>query len=151
MSPNATATPLFSPFEHKSLRLRNRFCMAPMTREMSPGGTPTDEVVAYYERRARHGVGLLITEGTTIDHAVATGFPDAPRFHGEAPLAMWKQVADAVHEAGGAIIPQLWHVGMARRPGTPVRYASYWSSRPSAPERSRLTWPRTWAPRRSYV
>jgi len=109
---------LFSAFEHKSLKLTNRFCMAPMTREMSPGGVVTDEVVAYYRRRARHGVGLVITEGTTVDHPVASLNPAVPRFHGADALAGWKRVVDAVHDEGGSIIPQLWHVGMARRPGT---------------------------------
>lgn len=109
---------LFSPFEHRSLELANRFVMAPMTRTRSPGGVPTDEVVAYYRRRAEHGVGLIVTEGTTVDHPVATLHPDVPRFHGEDALAGWKKVVDAVHAAGGRIIPQLWHVGTARRPGT---------------------------------
>ena len=110
---------LFKPFEHKTLKLRNRIVMAPMTRTQSPGGIPTDAVVAYYERRAKHGVGLILTEGTTVDHPVATYHPDVPQFHGEAALAMWKKVADAVHAAGGSIFPQLWHVGTARKPGTP--------------------------------
>jgi 2,4-dienoyl-CoA reductase-like NADH-dependent reductase (Old Yellow Enzyme family) len=110
---------LFTPFTCSSLSLANRFVMAPMTRTRSPGGVPTDEVVAYYRRRAEHGVGLLVTEGTTIDHPVATLHPDVPRFHGEAPLAGWKKVVDAVHAAGGRIVPQLWHVGSTRRPGTP--------------------------------
>lgn len=109
---------LFRPFEHKSLKLRNRVCMAPMTREKSPGGVPGDDVVAYYERRAKHQVGLIVTEGTTVDHPVASLSPDVPTFHGEAALAAWQKVVHAVHAAGGAIIPQLWHVGMARRPGT---------------------------------
>jgi 2,4-dienoyl-CoA reductase-like NADH-dependent reductase (Old Yellow Enzyme family) len=110
--------PLFSPFQLGSLELANRFVMAPMTRSRSPEGQPDDLVVAYYRRRAEHGVGLIITEGTTIDHPVATGDPNVPRFHGPA-LAVWKQVADAVHAAGGRIWPQLWHVGTARRPATP--------------------------------
>jgi len=106
------------PFEFASLRLRNRFVMAPMTRTMSPGGVPTDDVVAYYRRRAEHGVGLIITEGTTVDHDVASLHPDVPRFHGEDALAGWRTVVDAVHAAGGSIIPQIWHVGTARKPGT---------------------------------
>lgn len=110
---------LFDPFPFGAIQLRNRFCMAPMTRGMSPGGVVTDEVVAYYRRRARHRVGLIITEGTTIDHPVATQDPNVPRFHGETALAGWRQVVEAVHAEGGAIVPQLWHVGMARRPDTP--------------------------------
>jgi 2,4-dienoyl-CoA reductase-like NADH-dependent reductase (Old Yellow Enzyme family) len=110
--------PLFTPFRMGPLEIANRFVMAPMTRSQSPSGEPTDEVVAYYQRRAQHGVGLILTEGTTVDHSVATGDPSVPRFHGDVPLAVWKRVADAVHAAGGHIFPQLWHVGTARRPGT---------------------------------
>jgi 2,4-dienoyl-CoA reductase-like NADH-dependent reductase (Old Yellow Enzyme family) len=110
---------LFSPFQCASLRLTNRFVMAPMTRTRSPGGVPTDEVVAYYRRRAEHGVGLIVTEGTTVDHKVASYHPAVPQFHGEEALAGWRRVVDAVHAAGGRIIPQLWHVGSTRRPGTP--------------------------------
>jgi 2,4-dienoyl-CoA reductase-like NADH-dependent reductase (Old Yellow Enzyme family) len=113
-----TAAALFTPFKLGSLTLPNRWVMAPMTRSQSPDGAPTDEVVAYYRRRAEHGVGLIITEGTTIDHPVATQDPRVPRFHDEAPLAAWKRVVDAVHAAGGLIFPQLWHVGSARRKGT---------------------------------
>ena len=93
--------------------------MAPMTRTQSPDGVPTEEVVAYYRRRAEHGVGLIITEGTTIDHPVATQHPSVPCFHGADALSGWKRVVDAVHGAGGRIFPQLWHVGSARRMGTP--------------------------------
>lgn len=109
---------LFTPFTCGSLRLANRFVMAPMTRTRSPGGVLTDEVVAYYRRRAEHGVGLIVTEGTTVDHRVATYHPDVPRFHGAEALAGWARVVKAVHDAGGSIVPQLWHVGTARRPGT---------------------------------
>jgi 2,4-dienoyl-CoA reductase-like NADH-dependent reductase (Old Yellow Enzyme family) len=109
---------LYTPFRFRSLELANRFVMAPMTRSQSPSGEPTDDVVAYYRRRAEHGVGLIITEGTTVDHPVATADPNVPRFHGAASLTVWKRVADAVHSAGGHIFPQLWHVGTARRPGT---------------------------------
>jgi len=113
------AAALFRPLDIGTLQLRNRLVMAPMTRTRSPNGVPTDEVVAYYERRARHGVGLIITEGTTVDHPVANHHPDVPRFHGVEALSGWKRVVDAVHAAGGRIFPQLWHVGASRRPGTP--------------------------------
>jgi len=113
-----TSRGLLTPFVHGTLTLRNRFVMAPMTRTQSPGGIPTAEVVEYYRRRARHGVGLIVTEGTTVGHVVATYHPDVPRFHGEEALLAWKKVVVAVHAEGGAIIPQLWHVGTARRPGT---------------------------------
>src|SRR5690606_29219283 len=84
----------------------------------SPGGVPTAEVVEYYRRRAASGIGLIITEGTTVGHPAANGYAGVPRFYGEDALAGWKQVVDAVHAAGGKIAPQLWHVGNVRRLGT---------------------------------
>ena len=110
--------PMFEPFDIHNLTLRNRVAMAPMTRNFSPNGVPGENVVAYYRRRAEAGVGLVITEGTTVNHPGANGYPNVPAFHGNEALAGWKKVVDAVHEAGGAIFPQLWHVGSVRKEGT---------------------------------
>ncbi|MCG8317154.1 MAG: NADH:flavin oxidoreductase [Pseudomonadales bacterium] len=107
---------LFQPFQSEKLSLKNRILMAPMTRHFSPGFIPGDDVVAYYERRAKSEVGLIITEGTTINQQSANGYPGVPSFHGDA-LAGWKKVVDAVHSAGGKIAPQLWHCGTVRKPG----------------------------------
>ena len=107
--------PLLAPFSAAGLTLTNRFVMAPMTRWHSPGQVPGEEVAAYYARRAAGGVGLIVTEGTTIDHPVASYSERVPAFHGEA-LAGWRRVAEAVHAAGGKIVPQLWHVGAMRNP-----------------------------------
>ncbi|MBL4631913.1 MAG: NADH:flavin oxidoreductase [Paraglaciecola sp.] len=114
MSTNIDA--LFKPFSHNSLSLENRIVMAPMTREFSPAGVPTSEVAAYYQRRAQGGTGLIITEGTTINDPVATMSERIPQIHGEAALAGWQETVKAVHAVGGKIMPQLWHVGMARKP-----------------------------------
>ena len=108
---------LFRPVDLGKLSLKNRIAMAPMTRAFSPGNVPNDLVVAYYRRRAEGGVGLIITEGTFVDHKAASGYPNVPAFFGKDALAGWKKVVDAVHEAGGKIAPQLWHVGAIRRPG----------------------------------
>jgi 2,4-dienoyl-CoA reductase-like NADH-dependent reductase (Old Yellow Enzyme family) len=107
--------PLFRPFALSKLSLANRVVMAPMTRQMSPGGIPGPEVAAYYRRRAESGTGLIITEGTVVDDPVSTMSVDIPNFYGPA-LDGWLRVVDAVHEVGGKIMPQLWHVGMARNP-----------------------------------
>ena len=107
-------TTLFSDFKCKSLSLDNRIVMAPMTRQFSPNGIPTPDVAGYYKRRAEGGTGLIITEGTTVNDKVATMDANIPRFHGEQALAGWKKVVEEVHKAGGKIMPQLWHVGMAR-------------------------------------
>ena len=98
------------------LTLANRIVMAPMTRWKSPAGVPGADVAAYYRRRAENDCGLIITEGTTVDHPVASYSSLVPAFHGEA-LEGWKRVVDEVHGVGGRIMPQLWHVGVARRPG----------------------------------
>ena len=108
---------LFTPFEGGGLELDNRFVMAPMTRWMSPGQFPGPEVAAYYRRRAEHGVGLIITEGTNVDHPVASYSTRVPAFFGPA-LDGWKRVVDEVHQAGGKIVPQIWHVGAMRTPGS---------------------------------
>jgi 2,4-dienoyl-CoA reductase-like NADH-dependent reductase (Old Yellow Enzyme family) len=105
---------LFRPFTFKGLALPNRVVMSPMTRSQSPGGVATEEVAAYYRRRAEGGVGLIVTEGTGIARGASLNDPDVPRFHGEAELAAWGRVVEAVHGAGGHIAPQLWHVGAVR-------------------------------------
>jgi 2,4-dienoyl-CoA reductase-like NADH-dependent reductase (Old Yellow Enzyme family) len=115
-SANALA-PLFEPFEGGGLSLRNRIAMSPMTRWKSPGQIPGPDVAAYYRRRAENEVGLIITEGTTIDHPVSSYSERVPAFHGAA-LDGWRRVADQVHEAGAKIVPQLWHVGIMRDPRT---------------------------------
>jgi 2,4-dienoyl-CoA reductase-like NADH-dependent reductase (Old Yellow Enzyme family) len=114
---STSLSPLFQPIELGPLSLKNRIVMAPMTRTFSPGGIPNDLVVAYYERRAENEVGLIITEGTTVDHKAANGYPRVPAFHGTAALAGWKKVVDAVHAKGGKIAPQIWHVGSVRKEG----------------------------------
>jgi 2,4-dienoyl-CoA reductase-like NADH-dependent reductase (Old Yellow Enzyme family) len=109
-----TLDALFSPFSFKGLDLPNRIVMAPMTRAKSPGGVANAEVAAYYARRAAAQVGLIISEGTGVARPASTNDPDVPRFYGEAELAAWKSVIDAVHAAGGKMAPQLWHVGAVR-------------------------------------
>jgi 2,4-dienoyl-CoA reductase-like NADH-dependent reductase (Old Yellow Enzyme family) len=108
------ADALFQSFSYKSLHLKNRVVMAPMTRSMSPGGVATEDVAAYYARRGEGEVGLIISEGTGVDRPASLNDPSIPRFHGEAELAAWKRVIDAVHAKGGVMAPQLWHVGAVR-------------------------------------
>lgn len=111
------AAPLFTPFTLSGVELSNRFVMAPMTRSFSPDGVPGDDVVEYYRRRAAH-LGLIVTEGTFIDHPTAGSGSRIPHFYGEEALAGWRRVVDAVHGEGGRIFPQLWHKGLARREGS---------------------------------
>lgn len=106
---------LYQPVDLGKLTLPNRIAMAPMTRGFSPNGIPGADVAGYYKRRAENEVGLIITEGTLINHRAAAQGLGRPNFHGEAALEGWSQVVKSVHDAGGKIIPQLWHVGMARQ------------------------------------
>lgn len=107
----AGAPTLFSPFRLGSLDLPNRIVMAPMTRSFSPNGTPTAEVAEYYARRARAGVGLIISEGAYVGRPFSGDDPSAPHFFGDDALAGWRRVLAAVHAEGGRMAPQLWHVG----------------------------------------
>ncbi|MEL6472935.1 MAG: NADH:flavin oxidoreductase [Pseudomonadota bacterium] len=111
-------SPLFEPFSSRGMTIPNRIVMAPMTRSFSPGGVPGDEVAEYYARRAAADVGLIITEGTTVERGGASNDPNVPNFHNEKSLEGWKTVVGAVHAQNGKIAPQLWHVGMMRKPGT---------------------------------
>ncbi|RQH08321.1 NADH:flavin oxidoreductase [Paraburkholderia dinghuensis] len=115
---------LFEPFEFKSLKLKGRVVMSPMTRSFSPGGVPGSDVAAYYRRRAENGVGLILSEGTVIDRPASRNDQNIPLFHGDAALAGWQRVIDDVHAAGGAMGPQLWHVGSVKSPMTPWEPAS---------------------------
>ena len=118
VNPASTAA-LFTPLTIGNLTLPNRIVMAPMTRNFSPGGVPGPNVAAYYRRRAANGVGLITTEGTVVNHPASTDSATVPRFFGDDALAGWSEVLRAVHGVGGRIFPQLWHVGLTRKPGSP--------------------------------
>lgn len=119
---------LFRPFTIKGVTLANRIVMAPMTRGMAEGGVPGAAQAEYYRRRAAGGVGLILSEGTVIDRPASRNLPGIPFFHGEAALAGWKGVIDAVHGAGGKMGPQIWHTGATRagewEPEAPVESPS---------------------------
>jgi len=103
---------LFSPFSLKSLQLKNRIVMAPMTRSFSPNGVPGTDVAAYYRRRAEGQVGLILTEGTVVERPASSNDPNIPHFYGEQALAGWQHVVAEVHAGGGKVGPQLWHMGV---------------------------------------
>lgn len=111
---SARLAPLLQTLTVRGLTLANRFVMSPMTRQMSPGRVPGEDVAAYYRRRAERHVGLIVTEGVAIDDPAAVDMPKVPAMHGEAALAGWRHVVDEVHAAGGTIFPQLWHQGAMR-------------------------------------
>ncbi len=109
--PPSVLDPMLAPFRCKSLALANRFVMAPMSRYFAPDGMIGSDVVDYYRRRIEGGCGAVITEGVAIDRPGAVAADRVPQFHGSQSLAMWRTAVEACHAAGGALIPQLWHVG----------------------------------------
>lgn len=105
---------LFQPLTVRSLTVPNRFAMAPMTRQASPGGIPGGDVAEYYRRRAAGGVGLIITEGIRLPDPAA-GYPaSVPTLAGDEVLAGWARVVEGVHTEGATIAAQLWHQGVQR-------------------------------------
>ncbi len=99
---------LFDPTQAGELYLANRIVLAPLTRNRAPDAIPTPLMAEYYAQRA--SAGLLITEATAISHQ-AQGYSDVPGLYGTEQLDGWKCVTEAVHDAGGKIVVQLWHVG----------------------------------------
>jgi len=105
---------LLSPARLGSLDLPNRIVMAPMTRSMAgPGLVPTEATARYYARRAQ--AGLILTEATII-RPDGQGYPDTPGIFTPEQIEGWRTTTSAVHEAGGRIFLQLWHVGRISHP-----------------------------------
>ena len=112
MSDPKIYAPLFQPIEIGELKLPNRIVMAPMTRSSAgPEGIPNEAMAAYYARRARHGVGLIITEGVATNMSDALGHKNIPAISNDVQEAGWRRIVDAVHAEGGKIGIQLWHSG----------------------------------------
>ncbi|MCK9454131.1 alkene reductase [Sulfurimonas sp.] len=100
---------LFSPIKIGAYSLKNRIFMAPMTRCRSvKDGVPNEMMAAYYSQRA--SAGLIISEATQIS-TQAIGYPFTPGIHTNEQIKGWKKVTKAVHDRGGRIFMQLWHVG----------------------------------------
>lgn len=112
---NQQADVLFEPVTVGDMALPNRVLMAPLTRSRAtqPGDVPNDMNVEYYRQRA--GAGLIISEATQVSPQ-GKGYAFTPGIHSEAQIDGWRRVTDAVHEAGGQIILQLWHVGRISHP-----------------------------------
>ena len=91
--------------------------MAPMTRNQSPGGIPTSDVISYYARRAKAEVGLIITEGIEVSHIASSAYPNVPRLDTNKAREGWKKVVDGIKNNNGAVIAQLWHCGGFRKLG----------------------------------
>ena len=105
---------LQDPIQIGDWNLPNRVIMAPLTRcRASDGRVPNELMREYYQQRA--SAGLIISEATSIS-PTGVGYPDTPGIWSKEQVAGWKRVTDAVHNAGGRIILQLWHVGRVSDP-----------------------------------
>jgi N-ethylmaleimide reductase len=97
-------------------KLNSRVVMAPMTRSFATQGhLCTSEMVAYYERRAHAGVGLILTEGIFI-HPSGDGYNTVPHLNTNTQMESWKAATTAVHKHGTKIFAQLWHCGRISHP-----------------------------------
>lgn len=106
---------LFMSYKLASLALNNRIVMAPMTRArtMQPGNIPNDLMAQYYAQRA--SAGLIITEATQISDD-SQGYSFTPGVYTAEQIEGWEKVTAAVHQAGGKIFNQIWHVGRVSHP-----------------------------------
>ncbi len=100
---------LFEPLQVGALSLPNRIVMAPLTRLRGTADhLPTPLQAEYYAQRA--SAGLIISEGTPIS-PLAVGYPQVPGLWSAQQTELWKPITAAVHNAGGRIFSQIWHVG----------------------------------------
>ncbi|WCR08330.1 alkene reductase [Paracoccus fistulariae] len=105
---------LFDPLQLGAVTLKNRIVMAPLTRSRSGADrVPNDLMATYYRQRA--GAGLIISEATSV-MPMGVGYADTPGIWSDAQVEGWKKVTKAVHDAGGTIFLQLWHVGRISAP-----------------------------------
>lgn len=105
---------LFEPLKVGDLDLPNRIIMAPLTRcRASEGRVPNELMAQYYRQRA--AAGLIISEATSVT-AMGVGYPNTPGIWSPEQVEGWRRVTDAVHDAGGRIMLQLWHVGRISDP-----------------------------------
>ncbi|WP_306519398.1 alkene reductase [Rheinheimera sp.] len=105
---------LFDPLQLGSLTLKNRVVMAPLTRcRASEGRVPNALMADYYRQRA--SAGLILSEATSVT-PMGVGYPDTPGIWSDEQVQGWKLVTDAVHQQGGLIFLQLWHVGRVSDP-----------------------------------
>jgi 2,4-dienoyl-CoA reductase-like NADH-dependent reductase (Old Yellow Enzyme family) len=105
---------LFDPLRVGELELPNRILMAPLTRcRAVEERVPNSLMLEYYRQRA--SAGLIISEATSVS-ARGVGYPNTPGIWSEKQVEGWKKITDAVHQAGGTMLLQLWHVGRISDP-----------------------------------
>jgi 2,4-dienoyl-CoA reductase-like NADH-dependent reductase (Old Yellow Enzyme family) len=105
---------LFDPIRIGDVSLKNRIVMAPLTRSRSGQERVANALVAqYYAQRA--GAGLIVSEATSVT-PLGVGYADTPGIWSDEQVEGWKLTTRAVHDAGGLIFLQLWHVGRISDP-----------------------------------
>jgi len=106
---------LFQPLKFGAYTLKNRIIMAPLTRSRAnnPGRIPNELMLEYYRQRA--SAGMILTEGTAVT-PMGLGYFDTPGIWNQSQTEGWQPITQAVHEAGGKIFMQLWHVGRISDP-----------------------------------
>jgi 2,4-dienoyl-CoA reductase-like NADH-dependent reductase (Old Yellow Enzyme family) len=106
---------LFDPLKMGALQLPNRILMAPLTRSRATpdARVPTDLQRDYYVQRA--SAGLIFSEATSVT-AKGVGYAATPGIWSDEQTEGWKKITDAVHDAGGRMVLQLWHVGRISHP-----------------------------------
>src|SRR5258708_25086926 len=107
-------TSLFDPVQIGALKLKNRIVMAPLTRSRSGvERVPGPLVAQYYAQRA--SAGLIVSEATSVT-PLGVGYADTPGIWSDEQVEGWKLTTEAVHQAGGLILLQLWRVGRISDP-----------------------------------
>ena len=104
---------LNDPLRIGAWELPNRIIMAPLTRCRAEGRVPNAMVAEYYRQRA--SAGFILSEATSVS-PMGVGYPDTPGIWSAEQVEGWKLVTKAVHDAGGRILCQLWHVGRISDP-----------------------------------
>ncbi|MFK7849960.1 MAG: alkene reductase [Akkermansiaceae bacterium] len=105
---------LFKPLQLGAIEIPNRILMAPLTRcRASEGRIPNDLMAEYYAQRSEFG--MILSEATSID-PMGVGYPNTPGLWSEQQTKGWKKVVEGIHEKGGRIFAQLWHVGRMSDP-----------------------------------
>ncbi len=111
---NQTSVDLFTPYKLGTYTLKNRMVMAPMTRSRAGAeNVPSEIMIPYYQQRG--SAGLIITEATQIS-ALGQGYIQTPGIYSQKQVEGWKKITGAVHQNGGLIFLQLWHVGRISHP-----------------------------------
>lgn len=111
---------LFSPIQIGTTTVKNRVFMPPISTNLADKGYVTDELVEHYAARAKGGVGLIITEVTTVEPTYIY-LPGDMSICDDSYIPGWKKLTDAVHKYGAKILPQLFHPAYMAFPipGTP--------------------------------